>query len=69
VAEKNTILVVCDRLLKIAHFVTIIEETLVKESVRLFRDNCYDLKLKGLSNKTTLVLSNTRELDRVPNIK
>jgi len=27
---------------------------------------CYDLKLKGLSNKTTLVLSNTRELDRVP---
>jgi len=30
---------------------------------------CYDLKLKGLSNKTTLVLSNTRELDRVPNTK
>ena len=27
---------------------------------------CYDLKLKGLSNKTTLVLSNTRELNRVP---
>jgi len=31
--------------------------------------NCYDLKLKGLSNKTTLVLSNTRELDRVPSTK
>jgi len=31
--------------------------------------NCYDLKLKVLSNKTTLVLSNTRELDRVPNTK
>jgi len=30
---------------------------------------CYDLKLKGLSNKTTLVLSNTRELDRVPKTK
>jgi len=30
---------------------------------------CYDLKLKELSNKTTLVLSNTRELDRVPNTK
>ena len=30
---------------------------------------CYDLKLKGLSNKTTLVLSITRELDRVPNTK
>ena len=27
---------------------------------------CYDLKLKGLSDKTTLVLSNTRELDRDP---
>jgi len=27
---------------------------------------CYDLKLKVLSNRTTLVLSNTRELDRVP---
>ena len=30
---------------------------------------CYDLKLKGLSNKTTLVLSNTRELDRAPDAK
>ena len=31
--------------------------------------NYYNLKLKGLSNRTTLVLSNTRELDRVPNTK
>ena len=30
---------------------------------------CYDLRLKGLSDKTTLVLSNTRELDRVPSTK
>ena len=30
---------------------------------------CYDLKLKELSNRTTLVLSNTRELDRVPSTK
>jgi len=30
---------------------------------------CYGLKLKVLSNKTTLVLSNTRELDRVPKTK
>ena len=30
---------------------------------------CYDLKLKVSSNKTTLVLSNTRELDRVPSTK
>ena len=31
--------------------------------------SCYDLKLKGLSDRTTLVLSNTRELDRVPSTK
>ena len=30
---------------------------------------CYELKLKGLSDRTTLVLSNTRELDRVPSTK
>jgi len=30
---------------------------------------CYDLKLKVLSDKTTLVLSNIRELDRVPSTK
>jgi len=30
---------------------------------------CYELKLKGLSDRTTLVLSNTRELDRVPKTK
>ena len=35
----------------------------------LKHDWCYDLKLKGLSNKITLVLSNIRELDRVPNTK
>ena len=28
--------------------------------------SCYDSRLKGLSQETTLVLSNTRELDRVP---
>ena len=32
-------------------------------------DKCYDLKLKVLSDETTLVLSNTRELDRVPKTK
>jgi len=30
---------------------------------------CYESKLKELSNETTLVLSNTRELDRVPSPK
>ena len=37
--------------------------------VAAFIDDCYDLELKVLSNKTTLVLSNTRELDRVPSTK
>jgi len=30
---------------------------------------CYNSKLKVLSNETTLVLSNTRELDKVPSTK
>ena len=30
---------------------------------------CYESRLKGLSQETTLVLSNTRELNRVPNTK
>jgi len=30
---------------------------------------CYDSKLKVLSNELTLVLSDTRELDRVPSTK
>ena len=34
-----------------------------------FGTTCYDSKLKVLSDETTLVLSNTRELDRVPSTK
>ena len=39
VAEKNIILVVCNRLSKIAYFVATIEGTLTEGLVRLFRDN------------------------------
>ena len=39
VAEKDAILVVWDRLSKIAHFVTITKGTLAKGLARLFRDN------------------------------
>ena len=39
VAGKNAILVVCDRLSRMAHFVATIEKTLAKGLVRLFRDN------------------------------
>ena len=38
VVRKDAILVVCDRLSKMAHFVATMEETLAKELARLFRD-------------------------------
>ena len=41
VARKDVILVVCDKLSKITHFVATMKETLVKELVRLFRDNMW----------------------------
>jgi len=40
-----------------------------KVGVENDNDNCYKSRLKGLSQETTLVLSGTRELDRVPNTK
>ena len=46
VVEKNVILVVCDRLSKIAHFVATIEGTLAEGLARLFRNNMW--KLYGL---------------------
>ena len=46
VAGKDVILVVCDRLSKMTHFVATTEETLVEGLARLFRDNVW--KLHGL---------------------
>ena len=46
VAEKDIILVVCDRLFKMMHFVATIEGISVEGLVRLFRDNMW--KLHGL---------------------
>jgi len=46
VAGKDTILVVCNRLSKMTHFVTTIEGTSAEELARLFRDNVW--KLHGL---------------------
>ena len=46
VAEKDAILVICNRLFKMAYFVATIEGTLVEELARLFRDNVW--KLHGL---------------------
>jgi len=46
VVGKDTILVVCDRLSKITHFVAITEGTLVEGLAQLFKDNVW--KLHGL---------------------
>ena len=46
VAGKDVILVVCDRLSKITHFVVTTEGTSAEGLVRLFRDNVW--KLHGL---------------------
>ena len=46
VVGKDAILVVCDRLLKMAHFVATTEEITAEGLVRLFRDNVW--KLHGL---------------------
>ena len=43
VAGKDAILVVCDRLSKITHFVTTTEETLAEGLAQLFRDNIWKL--------------------------
>ena len=43
VVGKDTILVVCDRLFKITHFMAITEGILVESLARLFRDNMWKL--------------------------
>ena len=43
VAEKNTILVVCDRLSKIMYFIATMEETSAEGLARLFKDNVQKL--------------------------
>jgi len=43
VVGKDAILVVCDRLSKMAHFVEMTEKTLAEKLVRLYRDNIWKL--------------------------
>ena len=52
VAGKDAILVVCDRLSKMIHFVATIEGILAEGLVRLFRDNIW--KLHGLPESIVL---------------
>ena len=56
VAEKNVILVVCDRLSKIMYFMATTKETLVKELAWLFR-------------RLQFVVELTKELNRILGIK
>ncbi len=43
IAGKDTILVVCDKLFKMIHFVAMMEGTLAEGLVRLFRNNVWKL--------------------------
>jgi len=52
VAGKDVILVVCDRLSKMTHFIATTEGTLAEGLARLFRDNVW--KLHGLLESVVL---------------
>ena len=73
VAGKDAILVMCNRLSKMAYFVATTEGTSVKELARLFRDNIW--KLHGLSESIVLdrgpqfAAGLTKELNRMLGIK
>jgi len=69
VAGKDVILVVCNWLSKITHFVVTMEGTLAEELTRLFRDNVW--KLHGLPESVVLdkglqfAVELTKELNRM----
>jgi len=73
VSGKDKILVVCDRLSKMTHFVATTEGTFAEGLVRLFRDNVW--KLHGLSESVVLdrgpqfVAELTKKLNRILGIK
>ena len=73
VAGKDAILVVCDRLSKMTHFVTTMEETSAEGLARLFQDNVW--KLHGLPESVVsdrgpqFAAELTKELNRMLGIK
>ena len=73
VSGKNIILVVCDKLFKMIHFVTTIEEILAEGLVRLFRDNMWklhELPESMVSDRgLQFVVELTRELNRMLEIE
>jgi len=73
VAGKDAVLVVCDRLLKMTHFVATTEGMSAERLARLFRDNIW--KLHGLPESVVsdrepqLAAELTKELNRMLGIK
>ena len=73
VAGKDAILVVCDRLSKMTHFMVTTEETTAEELARLFRDNMW--KLHGLpesmvsDRRPQFAAELTRELNKILEIE
>ena len=73
VAGKNAVLVVCDRLSKMMHFVATTEGTLAEGLARLFRNNVW--KLHGLPESVVsdrgpqFVAELTKELNRMLGIR
>ena len=73
VAGKDTVLVVCDWLSKMTHFVVTMEETLAEGLARLFKDNVW--KLHGLPESVVsdrgpqFAAELTKELNRMLGIK
>ena len=73
VAGKDVILVVCDRLSKMAHFVARTEGTLVKNLALLFRDNIWKLHRLPesviLDRKPQLAVELIKELNKILGIE
>ena len=73
VVGNDAILVVCDRLSKMMHFVVTMEGTLAKGLARLFRDNVW--RLHGLLESVVsdrgpqFAVELTKELNRILGIK
>ena len=73
VTKKDIILVVCNRLFKMTHFVETTEETSAEELARFFRDNVWKLhelpESVVLDRGSQFVAELTKELNRMLEIK
>ena len=73
VAGKDAILVVCDRLSKMTHFVATTEETIAEGLARLFRDNVWKLHRLPesimLDRELQFAVEMTKKLNRMLGIK